>query len=762
MTARLTFYAYGILALGVYVASSLTSASIAADETAATAMPTSMPPGELGRVVALGREIVEKTGEHPLSKPYVRNALTCKSCHLEAGTHPQAATFLGVATAYPAWAPREKRVITLEDRVLNCFIRSMNGVRPPNGSEVSVAVTTYITWLASGQPIVMNPQAPLGPNHVRPLDIDVDKADVDRGRTLYADHCGTCHGEDGEGTADGPPVWGDMSYNDGAGLSRVDKLASWLKVAMPLDDPHLSEQDSLDIAAFVNSRPRPHFQLEAHLPKPRKVITILHTNDIHGHLTSWQGWTGDLKGKHVGGLDRLATAVNRVRREGNSVLLLDAGDLIGDTMIADLTAGTALIRTFNAIGYDAVVPGNHEPDFGSQRFKELISQAAFSVLAANLQDSDGDLVTQPYLVKDFNGTRVGVIGLTYPKTPSTTAAKNVAELRFQPPAEVARHYLEELRQQGVDVIIALTHLGLGADIELAKQVPEIDVIVGGHSHNRMSEALRVNETLIVQAGAHGSDLGRLDLVIEDGQIRQHHRQLYPLVHDMVSAETQITELIEDLLAPHRENLDEQIGQAEGWLIRAQTLAGQEARKRHEQSPVDSLFADILREQTGADIAFLPGVGYGVAIPPGPITAAQLRQLIPHDGKIITMRLSAEQVRAVLEQAIENVFTEDIDQKVGGMIQISGLRFSYNPKLPRGERVIDIRLEDDDWSPDGEYLVATNAMLAAGGHHQSTFALVERQTEHQSQYQVVKAAFQRRVRVSPPTQVRITRVDTREK
>ena len=93
-------------------------------------------------------------------------------------------------------------------------------------------------------------------------------------------------------------------------------------------------------------------------------------------------------------------------------------------------------------------------------------------------------------------------------------------------------------------------------------------------------------------------------------------------------------------------------------MRAQTLAGQEARKRYEESPIDSLFADILREETKADVALLPGVGYGVAIPPGPITAAQLRQLVPHEGKVVTMRLSGIQIIEVLEQAVENVFTDD--------------------------------------------------------------------------------------------------------
>ncbi|MCC9600705.1 c-type cytochrome [Stieleria sp. JC731] len=233
-----------------------------AKEAANPSSQVDLPQGELRRVVALGKEIVESTATHPLSKDYVGNSLTCRSCHLDAGTDPKAATFLGVATAYPAWSPRENRVITLEDRVLNCFMRSLNGERPPNGSELSVAITSYITWLSRGEPLKMNPEAPLGPRHVQPLSIGATQADGTRGGALYAEHCAACHGEGGAGTADGPPVWGENSYNDGAGLSQVNKLAAWLKVAMPLDDPYLSEQEALDIAAFVNSQPRPKFILD--------------------------------------------------------------------------------------------------------------------------------------------------------------------------------------------------------------------------------------------------------------------------------------------------------------------------------------------------------------------------------------------------------------------------------------------------------------------------------------------------------------------
>ena len=225
---------------------------------------------ELDKVIALGREIVLHTGTHPLSKQYVGNDLACTSCHLEAGTDPQAASFIGVATAYPAWSPREQRVITLEDRVLNCFMRSMNGTRPPNGSKVSVAMTAYIASLSQGQAMKMNHEKPLGPRHVPTLNIDMATGDLARGRELYANECAYCHGDAGEGSDDGPPVWGAKSYNHGAGLSRVPKLASWLKVAMPLGDPYLTDQQALDIATYVNSKPRPEFKLQDHLPPADK------------------------------------------------------------------------------------------------------------------------------------------------------------------------------------------------------------------------------------------------------------------------------------------------------------------------------------------------------------------------------------------------------------------------------------------------------------------------------------------------------------
>ncbi|TWU64569.1 SoxAX cytochrome complex subunit A precursor [Crateriforma conspicua] len=228
--------------------------------TDASAAEKDYPPGQLGEAIRLGETLVNETNKHPLTKSLVGNSLSCTSCHLDAGRHPEAASFIGVAAAYPAYSPREKSVITLEDRIANCFIRSQNGSRPKNGSEALVAIAAYITWLSEGTPIRMNPAKPLGPNHMVILAEPKQRPSIERGQTLYEDRCAFCHGDNGSGSDDGPPVWGDDSFNDGAGLTGIPKMASWLKVAMPLDDTDLTDQESFDIAAYVNSHDRPKFR----------------------------------------------------------------------------------------------------------------------------------------------------------------------------------------------------------------------------------------------------------------------------------------------------------------------------------------------------------------------------------------------------------------------------------------------------------------------------------------------------------------------
>ena len=227
-----------------------------------------------------------------------------------------------------------------------------------------------------------------------------------------------------------------------------------------------------------------------------------------------------------------------------------------------------------------------------------------------------------------------------------------------------------------------------------------------------------------------------------------------LDHAQLPQDPVVSELVERLQSPHRSELDERIGTSADWLIRAQTIAGPAARKRDQASPVDSLFADIVREVCGAEIAFLPGVGYGVAIPPGPITAAQLRQLVPHEGKLITMTLMGDQVRSILEQALENVYTDDPKMKVGGMIQVAGLRFRYDRDRALGRRITEVQVGGKPMDDRRVFRVATNSMLAKGGHRQRTFLDGKDIQERGSQYEAIKTWIRQHSPIKAPIDARI--------
>lgn len=486
-----------------------------------------------------------------------------------------------------------------------------------------------------------------------------------------------------------------------------------------------------------------------------RTITLLHTNDIHGHLEAWKGWEGELTGKTVGGLDRIAAQVREQRANipPGSSLLLDAGDTIGDAMIATETEGRAVIDTMNGMGYDAMVIGNHEPDFTAEKLSLRMGDARFPVLAANIQHRwSGKLFTKPYVIKTVNGIKVGVLGLAYPNTPLTTTRKNIKNLHFSQAIPTAQRYIPQMRAEGAQIVVALTHLGLGADKHLAEIVDGIDVIVGGHSHNRMKEAMRVRETLIVQAGAHGSDLGRLDLNIVNGKIISFQRALIPIIGP--ESDSNIARTITQHKAPLEEKMNVVIANATTVIPRAQTLAGNEPGKRDEESPADNLFADALRETAQTQIAFLPGVGYGVALQPGKITTAQLRNLIPHDSAVWTMRLTGQQIRDILEQSIENFSTKDPTKKVGGMIQSSGLKFSYNPEGVFNQRLQTVTVQGKPLKLRDYYLVITNALLAEGGHNYVTFKHGRDRREVGKQFEMIKSWLAERGDVAAPSLDRI--------
>lgn len=239
--------------------------------------PTQYPEGVLGEYVKLGEEIMNTTSTHPLSKDLVGNSLTCTSCHLNAGKTKNLGTFIGTSVVFPAYSKREKTIQTLEDRINNCFMRSMGGTRPLNGTKLSLAMAAYISWLSEGIPQKMNTKKPVNHYYANIWPSKETKKLVEaathqnylRGKKLYDEKCLVCHQANGEGIKDAfPPVWGTNSYNSGAGLAKPDNLAVWTMYNMPQGaEGTLNAQDAVDISIYIDAQERDDFDLKKHIPK---------------------------------------------------------------------------------------------------------------------------------------------------------------------------------------------------------------------------------------------------------------------------------------------------------------------------------------------------------------------------------------------------------------------------------------------------------------------------------------------------------------
>lgn len=242
---------------------------MSADMLFAPPSPDAIPGDQRGEQIRLGYKIVVDTQEY--GRPYVGNRLNCTNCHLDAGMNPNTASFVGISRLYPEYRARADRKMTLADRISECFERSMNGSAPPPDSSKLQAVVAYIEWLSQNVPpgsaVPWRGIPRLSSSHI---------PDLVNGKKQFATKCVFCHGADGQGTMAAPPVWGPHSYNIAAGMARVTVAASFIKSNMPRGwGWTLTDDEAFDVAAYVNSQPRPDFPGKRHdWPKGGKPADI--------------------------------------------------------------------------------------------------------------------------------------------------------------------------------------------------------------------------------------------------------------------------------------------------------------------------------------------------------------------------------------------------------------------------------------------------------------------------------------------------------
>jgi len=359
--------------------------------------------------------------------------------------------------------------------------------------------------------------------------------------------------------------------------------------------------------------------------RPRSVassdivrLTILHVNDFHGAL-----YAKPEEGGERGGAANLAGMIERKRSDApGPVLLFDAGDAFQGTYVSNSNHGQAVIELMNLSGVDAFVLGNHEFDWGLDALQARIEEAQFPCLAANLEAEPGHTLAgvQPYTVVDADGIRVGILGLTYHDLQTIVKASSIEGVRSLDPVETVRRYLPELQEQA-DLAIVLSHQGYEADVALAEAVPEIPVIVGGHSHRALHGGDWVGDTLIVQAGAYGQYLGQAEIVFDRKRKRVVADETTARLVNVTDAGTPSAEAQAIVDRWGRE------AEAVGGQVIGET-ATPLSRGRNEETALGNLIADAMRvadlgDGRMAEIAMHNDGGIRADLDAGPITYAEI-------------------------------------------------------------------------------------------------------------------------------------------
>ncbi|MDP1860343.1 MAG: 5'-nucleotidase C-terminal domain-containing protein, partial [Gemmatimonadaceae bacterium] len=308
-------------------------------------------------------------------------------------------------------------------------------------------------------------------------------------------------------------------------------------------------------------------------------------------------------------------------------------------------------------------------------------------------------------------------------------------------------YVPVLRARA-DVVVIVSHQGTLVDSLLAEQVPGIDVIIGGHSHDRVQPLRRVRNTWLAQALSDATALGEVRLQLVDGRVSSISGVVHELYADRVVAHPRYSAMLDSIRAAFADTL----------LAVVSVAAQRIGRQYKSESPVDRLAAELLRKSANAEVAFLPGLGFGVTLQPGPITREMLFGLFPHPSAVVHMQLTGAQIQAILEQSATNLRPLLAMDRVGGLIQSAGLRYTIDLTKPVGARVGRMSIGSTAIDPVRYYRVVTTSGLLQGTHRQSMFAHgVGIRRDSQQVTTVLEAGLRAQQRVHAPVMGDVTLV-----
>ena len=431
-----------------------------------------------------------------------------------------------------------------------------------------------------------------------------------------------------------------------------------------------------------------------------KRVTLLYFTDIHAHLESHPEYVPGASPEIqiMGGFARLKTAIERERANcDGACFLLDGGDEFQGTGPATWSEGEVVLDPLNALGSDAFVPGNWEAAYGPERFKQTMARLRCPVICYNLHDeASGERVFRPSLIVERGGVKVAFVGIT-----------DIGASRRQPPTHFRgmdtarvqglRDFVKELRaRERPDLVVAVSHTGLTISRQFAREIPEFDVILSAHTHERTTREIMEGNVIVVEPGCFGSFLGRVDLVLKPGGVASHTFRLIPVLASRYDEDPKMKALVDKSLAPHRSRMTEPAGTTETLLMRYDVL----------ETTADDFITDAVREIANADIGFSNGFRFGVPIPPAAITEADLWSLLPMDARMKSGWITGQQLMAYLERELELVYSKDPWKLNGGWgVRASGMTMVFKASAEPGRRLVSVKVNGRDVEDGQRYTIA---------------------------------------------------------
>ena len=444
-----------------------------------------------------------------------------------------------------------------------------------------------------------------------------------------------------------------------------------------------------------------------------QTITILITTDIHSQLNThdeffWENNQAVYKKR--GGLAVLKTMIDSFRiKNPNNTILYDGGDFFHGHAVASLTEGEAMIPLFNTLGYDLMLPGNWEVVYKKKKMLYDMGHANASKICANMyhkttDEDNNQLVYQPYWVKYIGGVKIGIIGYTDHLIPKRQSPAYSEGLKFEHADITVAKYVKYLKEvEGCAVILVATHMGLAQQVGLANNsaLQGVDFILGADTHERVREPIQGKYTKVVECGAFGSFLGKLDLVIKDGKLISSNYQLLDVDPIKYPANKDVQALVDKAYEPFKTELQKVIGTSTTPLVRYFVI----------ETPMDNLITDAIKWKFKPDIALSNGFRFcqplavdaktGVAI----ITKEFLWNMLPVNSEAKTGIITGEQLWDWLEKELQNAFAKDPSKRFGGwFVRFNGMEVNFTIANETGKRVNWVKIAGQPIDLTKEYSI----------------------------------------------------------